>query len=199
MSWHPVRVRAVEDADLPVLLALGDELREQLLAPESPVRGRSASAGRASLEQRYVEAIADPDRHLVLAVEGPSDAEVVLGMAMLTVAPTNALLDIPAVHVTHVVVSGRHRKRGAGRSLVAAAAAFADERGIEQLVVSVNPGSREAARFFARLGFAPVAVRRSAPVSVVKRRLVLGERSAEPIARRRVARPAAVAARVRQG
>lgn len=199
MSWHPVRVRAVEDADLPVLLALGDELREQLLSPETPLRGRSANAGRASLEQRYVDAVADPDRHLVLAVEGPSEAEVVLGMAMLTVGPTNALLDIPAVHVTHVVVSGRHRKRGAGRALVAAAAAFAEERGIDQLVVSVNPGSREAARFFARLGFAPVAVRRSAPVSVVKRRLVLGERSAEPLARRRAARPAAVAARVRQG
>ena len=46
-------------------------------------------------------------------------------------------------------VAGTHRKRGAGKALVAAAAAFAEERGIEQLVVSVHPGSRDAARFFA--------------------------------------------------
>lgn len=199
MSWHPVRVRAVEDVDLPVVLELGEELREQLLSPEAPVRGRTATAGRAALEQRYREALADPDRHLLVAVQGPSEAEQVLGMAMLTLGVTNALLDVPAVHVTHVVVSGRSRKRGAGRALIAAAAAFAEERGIEHLVVSVNPGSREAARFFARLGFAPVAVRRTAPVSVVKRRLVLADRGAEPLVRRRSARPAAVAARVRQG
>ncbi|HUR14103.1 MAG TPA: GNAT family N-acetyltransferase [Mycobacteriales bacterium] len=191
-------MRPVEEADLPVVLELGEELREQLLSPEAPVRGRTATAGRAVLEQRYHDAIADPQRHLVLAVSGPVEAEQVLGMAMLTVASTNALLDVPAVHVSHVVVAGRQRKRGAGRALVAAAAAFADDRGIDQLVVSVNPGSREAARFFARLGFAPLAVRRTAPVAVVKRRLVLGERCAEPVPRRRVTRPAAVAARARQ-
>jgi hypothetical protein len=34
--------------------------------------------------------------------------------------------------------------------------------------VSVHPGSRDANRFFARLGFAPMAVRRVAPVAVVR-------------------------------
>ena len=200
MTWYPVRVRAVTEADLPVLLELGEELREQLISADgsSSGRGRTTSAGRGALEQRYREAVADPERHLVVAVEGPSEAEVVLGMAMLTVASTNALLDIPAVHVTHAVVAGRHRKRGAGKALVAAAAAFADERGIEQLVVSVNPGSREAARFFARLGFAPLAVRRAAPVAVVRRRLAASERPTEQVTRRRAIRPSAVA-RVRQG
>ncbi len=199
MTWHAVRVRPVEDTDLPALLELGAELRDQLLSPEAPVRGRTGAAARAALEQRYRDAIADPERHLVLAVEGPAQAEQVLGMAVLTVGPTNALLDVPAVHVTHAVVAAGLRKRGAGRALVAAAAAYADERGIDQLVVSVNPTSREAARFFARLGFAPVAVRRTASVAVVKRRLVLGERAAEPLARRRAVRPSALAARARQG
>lgn len=196
MTWHSVRVRTVTDEDLPVLLALGDELREQLL--EAPARGRTAAAGRAAMEQRYRDAIADPARHLVLAVAGAPEQEQVLGMAMFTVATTNALLDIPAVHVTHAVVAGRQRRRGAGRALVAAAAAFADERGIEQLVISVNPTSRDAARFFARLGFAPAAVRRTAPVSVVRRRLASAERAAEPFGRRKVGRTRAAAARVRQ-
>lgn len=173
MSWKPVRVRPVTLDDLPALLELGEELRDQVLPTEPAGRGRqSTAAGRSALQQRYAEAIADPDRHLVLAVGGKEGAEEEpLGMALLTIASANALLDIPAVHISHAVVGQAHRKRGAGKALVAAAAAFAEEHGIDQLVISVHPGSREAARFFARLGFAPLAVRRTAPVSVVRRRL----------------------------
>jgi ribosomal protein S18 acetylase RimI-like enzyme len=189
-------VRAVRTDDLPVLVALGEELREQLL--DTPTRSRSAAAGRAAVEQRYLAAIEDPDRHLVLAVAGAPEEEAVLGMALLTVGQTNPLLDVPAVHVSHAVVAGRQRRRGAGKALVAAAAAFAEERGIEHLVVSVNPTSRDAARFFARLGFAPAAVRRTAPVSVVRRRLAAEERAVEPLARRRVGRPLPVTARMRR-
>ena len=185
-----VRVRAVTEADLPVLLELGEELRDQVLPVEGRARTGTTMASRAALAQRYCEAIEDPDRHLVLAVGGKDgEPEVVLGMALLTVSTANALVDIPAVHMSHAVVADRHRKRGAGKALVAAAAAFAEERGIEQLVVSVHPGSRDAARFFARLGFAPQAVRRTAPVSVVRRRLSGGERVVRP-PRRRAALPA---------
>ena len=192
MTWHSVRVRPVTEDDLAALVELAGELREQLLPTDGAPRSRSASK-EASLEQRYRDAIAAPDKHLVVAVQGPAGEEQVLGMALLSVAPANALLDIPAVHMTHSVVAGRHRKRGAGKALVAAAAAFAEERGIEQLVVSVHPGSRDAARFFARLGFAPLAVRRTAPVSVVRRRLAVVERATEPLTRRRVTRPSPAA------
>lgn len=189
MLGSAVRVRPVTEADLPVLLELGEELRDQVL----PVEGKSSRtsmAGRASLAQRYCEAIRDPSRHLVLAVGGKDgEPEVALGMALFTVSTANALVDIPAVHMSHAVVADRHRKRGAGKALVAAAAAFAEERGIEQLVVSVHPGSRDAARFFARLGFAPQAVRRTAPVSVVRRRLTAGERGVERIVRQTRRRP----------
>lgn len=184
-------MRPVTLDDLPVLLEFGEELRDQILPVEGGTRSRTATpAGRAALTERYREAIADPQRHLVLAVGGKEGSpEEPLGMALLTVATANALLDIPAVHVSHSVVSDRHRKRGAGKALVAAAATFAEEHGIEQLVVSVHPGSRDAARFFARLGFVPLAVRRTAPVSVVRRRLSLGERTAEHLVRRRPRRP----------
>ena len=190
MPWTPVRVRPVTAEDLPVLLELGEELREQVLPVDGGTRPRGSSASRAALQQRYAEAIADPSRHLVLAVGGrDGGVEEPLGMALFTVATANALLDIPAVHVSHAVVSDRHRKRGAGKALVAAAASYAEERGIEQLVVSVHPGSRDAARFFARLGFAPLAVRRTAPVALVRRRLSVGERTAEHLVRRRPRRP----------
>jgi ribosomal protein S18 acetylase RimI-like enzyme len=196
MPKGSVRVRAATTADLPSLVALGEELREQLLpaADSGAGRGRGATspAGRAVLEQRYRVALEDPDRHLVVAVD---DADQPVAAALLTVGPANALLDLPAVHLSHAVVADRHRRRGAGRALVAAAAAFAEERGIEQIVASVSPGSREANRFFARLGFAPLAVRRAAPVQVVRRRLAASEsRPAEHVVRRRSLRSRGVPA-----
>jgi GNAT superfamily N-acetyltransferase len=165
-----VHVRPAAEADLPALLAFGAELRDSLLpAPDGGPRLRCTPATAQSLlEMRYREALDDPDRHLVVAVDGQGEP---IGMALLTMASANPLVDVPAVHLSHAVVADRHKRRGAGKALVAAAAAFADERGIEQLVVSVHPGARDANRFFARLGFAPLAVRRVAPVGVVRRRL----------------------------
>lgn len=181
MPWSPVRVRPATSEDVPVLLAFGEELRDRLLTAADTKRGRTAN-GRG-LDARYLEAMADPDRHLVVAV---GEDDVPLGMAMFTVGPASALLDLPALHVSHVVVADRNRRRGAGKALVAAAAAYADERGLEQVVVAVNPTSREANRFFARLGFAPLAVRRVAPVSVIRRRLQTADMpAADHVVRRR--------------
>ncbi|MCW2724546.1 MAG: family N-acetyltransferase [Frankiales bacterium] len=184
MAWTSVRVRPATADDVPALLAFGEELRDQLLPAGEGKRGRVVNAaGRGGLEARYVEALADPERHLIVAV-GEDDEP--LGMALFTVAPANALLDIPALHVSHAVVADRHKRRGAGKALVAAATGYAEERGLEQIVVSVHPGSRDANRFFARLGFAPLAVRRVAPVSVVRRRLHGAEaRPLDHVVRRR--------------
>jgi ribosomal protein S18 acetylase RimI-like enzyme len=181
MPWSTVRVRPATAEDVPALIAFGEELRDRLLPISEGKRVRGAN-GRG-LDARYLDALADPDRHLVVAV---GDDDVPLGMAMFTVAPASALLDLPALHVSHVVVADRNRRRGAGKALVACAAAYADERGLDQVVVSVNPSSREANRFFARLGFAPLAVRRVAPVSVIRRRLQTADAgTADHVVRRR--------------
>jgi ribosomal protein S18 acetylase RimI-like enzyme len=185
MPRSALRVRPATGADVPALLALGDELRDALLpsVPEAGGRPRGTPAGaRAMLEQRYLEALSDPDRHLVVVV---NEAEEPLGMALFTIASANALLDLPAVHMSHAVVADKHKRRGAGKALVAAAASYADAHGLEQIVVSVHPGSRDANRFFARLGFAPLAVRRVAPVAVVRRHLAQGESPADHVVRRR--------------
>ena len=186
MARAGLRVRPASAADLPALLVFGDELRDQVLpSADGSLRGRGAPAtARALLEQRYLEVLADPPRHLVVVV---AEADVPLGMALLTLGTANALLDVPAVHMSHAVVGDRHKRRGAGKALVAAAAAYAEQHGVEQIVVSVHPGSRDANRFFARLGFAPLAVRRTAPVSAVRRRLAQSEPGphADHVVRRR--------------
>ncbi|MEO6205110.1 MAG: GNAT family N-acetyltransferase [Mycobacteriales bacterium] len=186
MAWTAVRVRPAVLADVPALLAFGEQLRDQLAVTPEALRGRGTSAAaRETLAARYASALTAQDRHLVVAVD---DADVPLGMALFSIAPANALLDIPALHVSHAVVDDRHKRRGAGKALVAAAAFYAEERGLEQVVVSVNPGSRDANRFFARLGFAPLAVRRVAPVSVLRRRLQADSGPSE-VLRRRARRP----------
>jgi ribosomal protein S18 acetylase RimI-like enzyme len=188
MPWSAVRVRPATVADLPALLGFADELRDQPLPVLEGKRGRALPAtARDTLETRFREALADPDRHLVVAV-GEDDAP--LGMALFSLGPTNALLDLPALHISHVVVGDGNRRRGAGKALVGAAAAYADERGLDQVVVSVNPGSREANRFFARLGFAPVVVRRVASVAMIRRRLgTAAARPADHVVRLRPRRP----------
>ena len=114
MLRSSLHVRPATREDLPALLELGEELREQLLPLEGTLRSRtSAKVGRAGLEQRYTEAVDDPDRHLVLVTGA---GEEVLGMALLTVASANALLDLPAVHMSHAVVPDRYDS--AGRRLV---------------------------------------------------------------------------------
>jgi ribosomal protein S18 acetylase RimI-like enzyme len=187
VSRSALHVRPAREADLPAMVALAGELREALLpSPEGSARPGTAGS-RAAVEQRLREALASDDRHLVMVV-GEQDEP--LGMALFTVSAANALLDAPALHMSHAVVADRHKRRGAGTALVAAAAAHAEERGLDQLVVSVRPGSRDANRFFSRLGFAPLAVRRVAPVSSVRRRLAQAERgSGEALARRRPRRP----------
>jgi len=60
-----------------------------------------------------------------------------------------------------------------------------------------HPGSREAARFFARLGLRPVAVRRTAPVAVVRRRLSALERLSDAVPRRRSVRSSTLGRTVR--
>lgn len=170
-----VHVRPATEDDLPALLAFGAELRDSLLpAPNGGPRLRcTPAAAQSLLEARYREALADDTRHLVVAIDANGEP---IGMALLTLASASPLVDCPAVHLSHAVVADRHKRRGAGKALVAAAAAFADERGVEQLVVSVHPGSRDANRFFARLGFAPLAVRRAASVGAVRRRLAQTDR-----------------------
>jgi GNAT superfamily N-acetyltransferase len=162
---HPgrARVRPATPDDLPALLTLWQELRE--------AGGRTA---RESLhvvvddaKERLTAALRDPGCRVVVALE----ADDIVGMAVLCLTSLGPLTTLHAVQLNHVVVAKSHRKRGVGHALVAAAAAYADETGAEQVIVGVNPTLREANRFYARLGFTPAVVRRVAPVAVLRRRL----------------------------
>ncbi len=159
-----LQVREARREDMPMLLELWSQLREQL--PRRVLRN-GVTETPTTAENRFEELLATPRLRLVVA---ESDEEII-GMAVLRPGPNSALVDLPTLEFSHVCVKAGNRHRGVGKALLGAAVAYADELGIEQVVASVFPAHREANRFYARLGFAPIAVRRVAPVALLRRQL----------------------------
>jgi GNAT superfamily N-acetyltransferase len=161
------RLRAVvRDAvpdDLPDLVALWTELvrtagRFQLVVPQ---------VSEAWVLTRLRQAQEDPNlRVLVGSVDG-----TVAGMAIVHAGPLSPVDDNVVVSVDYLHVLSQLRGRGVGSSLLAAVAEWADTLGAEQVVTAISPGEREASRFYARLGFGPTVVRRSASTPVLRRAL----------------------------
>ena len=177
-----IAVRRAAVTDLPVLLELLAELRMTSVRGSRPLLRESVALG-----ERLHELLADDKAAILLAESADQDA---VGMAVLTTAPLTSLTDMPALRMDYGVVARRARRQGVGRALVAAAAAHAEMLGADQLAVSVVPSDRESNRFYARLGFAPVLVRRTISVPALVRKLAAPERRAaiDDLTRRRLTR-----------
>jgi hypothetical protein len=94
-------------------------------------------------------------------------------MAILSDTFIGQLMEMPAVQLTHLVVAEGQRRRGVGHALLGGAVTWAEEVGADEIVASVLPSLRDANRFYARLGFAPLVVRRVVPVATLRRNLAL--------------------------
>lgn len=185
MSRPVVTTRLAGVDDLETLQALWDELRQ--------LGGRAERAMNPStmvdIREPLHRVLSDLACRIVLATTDGIE----VGMAVLKVAQPDPLSDATVVNVVHLVVSRASRHRGIGHALLAAAADFAAEHHIDHVAVSVYPSLRDASRFYARLGFAPVAVRRIASVGGLRRQL--GREAALPAAgelarrRSRLSRP----------
>lgn len=160
MSRPLVTVRTATPQDAPVLVELWAELRE--------LSGRQVSLPSVEAVVARLQRVAeDPDSRVVVAVCDES----VVGLAVYALGVVSSLVEATAVSITYLHVRRGERRRGIGAALVAAAAAFADERGADNVVVNVLPQLREANRYYARLGFGPLVVRRVAPTAALRRRL----------------------------
>lgn len=166
-SRPTAHVRRAAPEDLPALMEIVAEIRA-----ESGRSSRPFVRGTTALAERLADLIGGDDPAVLLA-ENDSD---VVGMAILTSAPLSSLIDQPTMHMDYAMVARRARRQGVGRALTAAAAAHAEAAGMEQLAVSVVPADRESNRFYARLGFAPLVVRRVTAVAALRRKLATPER-----------------------
>ncbi len=194
MTRTPVTTRQATPEDVPALVDLWAELLRAGAGSATVLRpGQPAGDVGVAL----VEAMGRPDVRVLVATVGDEP----VGMAVLTVGPLGPLTPQRAVQLHHVVVRDGFRRRGAGHALLAAAATYAEQVGVDHVLVGVYPAMREASRFYARMGFAPLAVRRVATVPVLRRQLAadrrrflddalpvgLGTRARLPLARRRAA------------
>ena len=164
MSRPAVVVREATVDDTPALLAMWSELRDMGGRIERLMPGPDAEG----LRERLAWVATDPSSRVLVAIV---DDDEVAGMTLLIESPYAPLFEQRAVHAHYLHVRDGFRRRGVGKALLAAAVAFAEEVGAEHVMTSVLPQMRETQRFYARLGFSPVVVRRSAPVSVLRRRL----------------------------
>ena len=182
MSHPSVTVRPATEADLPALLSLWSSLRAVRRDGVASRGGKEPSpAVVTSAEERLIEVLHSPKCRVVVAdVDG-----VVVGMAILSDTFIGQLMEMPAVQLTHLVVADGQRRRGVGRALLAGAVTWAEEVGADEIVASVLPSLREANRFYARLGFAPLVMRRVVPVATLRRNLAMTDpRGARPRRRR---------------
>lgn len=122
---------------------------------------------------------ASPDEQLLIAeYDGNRVGAVLLRVA--TVSPLNLE---PVLTVIAPFVIASQRRKGVGRALFNAATAFADERGLATMATIATAGSREANRYFARLGLGSHAMVRTAPVALVASRLAAATGQRTPHAR----------------
>jgi len=178
-----VVVRAPRADDTDAVLEMWDELRtgSGRGGPLAP------TATEDELRRLLAEVAADDSYRAVVAeVDG-----LVVGMACFMARPMGPFVEAVVVQIDYLHVRPAYHRRGAGRALVAAAAAFCEEIGAEHVVVNVFPQVREANRFYAKLGFSPLVVRRVAAVSTLRRTLAIDSaeqgRRAGVLARRRTA------------
>jgi ribosomal protein S18 acetylase RimI-like enzyme len=181
MPRDQVVVRAPRDTDVPALLGMWDELRQ--------ASGRNGSLAPASTEKRLLDrlaAIQGMPGCRVLVAELETEA---VGVAVLQASPMGPFHDEPMVHIDYLHVRPGRNNRGVGHALMSAAVAFAEECGAEHLSVNVLPQLREAQRFYARLGFSPLVLRRVASTTGLRRKLepqpVVSRQLARVLARRR--------------
>jgi GNAT superfamily N-acetyltransferase len=178
-----VVVRAPRADDTDAVLGMWDELRSG-----SGRNGPLAPTPTESALRRLLAEVAADDSHRAVVAE--VDGEVV-GMACFIARPMGPFVEAVVVQIDYLHVRPAYHRRGAGRALVAAAAAFCEEIGAEHVVVNVFPQVREANRFYAKLGFSPLVVRRVANVSTLRRTLAADSaeqgRRAGVLARRRSA------------
>jgi len=159
-----VRVRPATTVDVPELV----DLMLSIDLGAGTFSGMPLNDKRPEhLAERLTEVLRT-DRVLLVAADEAGHVQGLLAAAFDNVGAIDLT---PVLHVTHLLVNPECRRRGIARSLLAAGVHMAEERGVEQVVVTAMSGARESNRYLARLGFAPLVVHRIAPTTTLRRSL----------------------------
>lgn len=102
----------------------------------------------AEIEERLAE-LADHPHDIVLVATDAEDEPV----GWIHVARVARLQSVATAEIQGLVVGSGHRSSGIGADLVAAAEAWARDRGAERIVVRSRNTRERAHRFYERLGY----------------------------------------------
>jgi ribosomal protein S18 acetylase RimI-like enzyme len=170
MSRVSARIRPAERGDLDGLVAL----TKAIDTGAGVFSGRPlAEPDPEHLARRFGEIIDEGERVLLVALD--DQPGTVVGLLVARREDIGAIDLTPVLHVTHLLVLPGYRRRGVGRSLLAAAVHLADEMGVDRILATVAASSREANRYLARLGFAPLVLHRLAPTATLRRGLGMSD------------------------
>ena len=165
MTRGPVVVRPAVPEDACALVEVWTTGRTDATVTADVDLGHDAPRVREA-RSCIAQIAADPEQQMLVA-----DADgTVMGAVHLRRGRISPIQQAEAVHVTHLHVHPRHRRRGIASALLAAATAWADEKDSSHLVAVAPSSSREAQRFLARLGFSQVAVVRAVATSALRHR-----------------------------
>jgi ribosomal protein S18 acetylase RimI-like enzyme len=165
VSRTGVRVRPATIDDVPGLVSLARSLDLNAgLFSGRPLLDPSAE----HLGRRFSELVTQGERHLLVAVD---EGGAVVGLLAARRDYIGAIDPTPVLHVSHLMVSTTHRRRGVGRALLAGSVHLAEEMGIDHVLATATSQSREGNRYLARLGFKPLVTQRLAATSGLRRTL----------------------------
>lgn len=171
---RPVDVMAVTDDLVPDVVAMWLASKQEM--------GLVGDAARAASESRLVSALGRPEVHAWVALlDGAAIGYVVTSENAFGLAPT------PELAVEQLFVYPEYRHCGVAKTLLFTVVGHAERTGCDVIVGNVPATSRDANRFFARLGFGSILVRRVASTAQLHRRLAGegGPSAVEQVVRRR--------------
>jgi ribosomal protein S18 acetylase RimI-like enzyme len=144
----PVRRAALDDLD--PLEALWTSLADHHARFDPHYRLRDGAASEVRELLRAV--LRDPDAAVWLADAAAEGGPTGFCIARIDEAPP-ILHEIRRAEITELYVRPAARRRGVGRAFVAAARAFALERGVRRIEARVAHANAEGQRFWRALGF----------------------------------------------
>ncbi|MDR7385462.1 GNAT family N-acetyltransferase [Promicromonospora iranensis] len=173
-----LEIRPAREDDLPAVAALAVEARD-----DSPT-GAQLGAQETGRLLEHLSVLLAAGGHVLVAEQNGQVVGVVLGRvvdAYLFAYRASLYLDM-------LFVAPRARRHGVGHALLRAATDLAAEHACADIYSAPVPGNRGVQRFLARLGFAPAAGHRVAPVAALQRRLAADVAARDAHAGRRGAR-----------
>ena len=171
MARAALPVRDALDGDITAIMHLtADVLDESEGHSHAGVRRLLEGPDMRSRQSQFEKLLTDADVRVIVSTD-PLDDAVITGVAVLSEDTISAVFESPAVFVNYLLVPGSFRNRGVGKALLCEATRYADRCGAKHLIVGVSSTARETNRYYARLGFAPLVVRRIASVAHLRKSL----------------------------